>query len=139
MTTNPLPAHSTHTVPHPASGIHFLYFSDGDKAIHMLSRDDLVQKPVLDRSYKVDGVALGPQTPTPYILVSDIAPIQLHTLNLATHSRFTTQALFILTLSEDQIKLNDIQYAIRGGRVVRHQPPVATRPLDGDVVREEVR
>ena len=60
MTTNPLLAHSTHIVPHPVGGIHFLDFTDGDKAIHMLSRDDLVQEhTVLDRSYEVDGVASG--------------------------------------------------------------------------------
>ena len=40
MTTNPLPAHTTHAVLPPADGIHFLVFSDHDDYIHMLSWDD---------------------------------------------------------------------------------------------------
>ena len=120
MITNPFLAHSTHVVPPLVGGIHFLDFTDGDDAIHMLSWDDLVMESiVLYGSYEVDGVASGPQTPMPYRLVPNIVTIRFPTLNPMTHSRYTVQAPFILTPSEDQIGLNDIQYVIRGGRVVR--------------------
>ena len=40
VTTNPLPAHSTHVVPPPARGIHFIDFDGTDDFIHMMSWDD---------------------------------------------------------------------------------------------------
>ena len=87
MTTNPLSAHSTHAIPSLVGDIHFLDFVDGDDAIHMLSWDDLVLEPiVLNGSYEVDGVASGPQTPMPYILVPDIVPMQFPTLSPVAHS-----------------------------------------------------
>ena len=39
VTTIPLPAHTTHAVPPPADGIHFLDFDEIDDHIHMLSDD----------------------------------------------------------------------------------------------------
>ncbi|RVW66341.1 hypothetical protein CK203_065239 [Vitis vinifera] len=45
VTTNPLPAHTTHAVPPPADGIHFLEFDVIDDHIHMLSDDDSDQSP----------------------------------------------------------------------------------------------
>ena len=56
-----------------------------------------------------------------------------------THSCHTTQTLFIVTSCEDQTDFHDIQYVIRGGRVVLQQPLAPARPLDGDAIREEVR
>ena len=119
MTTNTLPTHSTHAVPPLVGSMHFLDFTDGDDAIHMLTWDDLVSRPiVIDESYEVDGVALGRQTPMAYTLVPYIVPTQFPALSPVTHSHYTTQAPFILTLSEGWIGINDIQYIIRGGRVV---------------------
>ncbi|KAL6340112.1 hypothetical protein AAG906_038947 [Vitis piasezkii] len=40
VTTNPLPTHTTHAVPPPADGIHFLDFDEIDDHVHMLSWDD---------------------------------------------------------------------------------------------------
>ena len=61
MTTNPLLAHFTHAIPPLVGGIHFLDFTNGDHAIHMLTWDDLVPEPiVLDGSCEVDEVASGP-------------------------------------------------------------------------------
>ena len=39
VTTNPLPAHTTHSVPPPSGGIHHMDFVQDD-VIHMLSWDD---------------------------------------------------------------------------------------------------
>ena len=59
VTTNPLPAHSTHAV-HPSSGdIHHMDLIEDD-SIHMLSWDDgLPEQIVLHDSYEIDGVSLG--------------------------------------------------------------------------------
>ena len=40
VTTNPLPAHTLHTVPPSAGDIHFMDFIELDDRIHMLSWDD---------------------------------------------------------------------------------------------------
>ncbi|RVW19255.1 Retrovirus-related Pol polyprotein from transposon 17.6 [Vitis vinifera] len=58
VTTNPLPAHSTHAV-HPSSGdIHHMDLIEDD-SIHMLSWDDGLPEPiVLHDSYEIDGVSL---------------------------------------------------------------------------------
>ena len=69
VTTNPLPAHSTHAVPPPPGGIHHLDFVEDDN-IHMMSWDDKLLEPiVLDDGYEVDTV--GSQTSTLFSLISD--------------------------------------------------------------------
>ena len=47
VTVNPLPTYSTHVVPPPPGGIHFLDFVVDDDVIHMLSWDDLVPEPIV--------------------------------------------------------------------------------------------
>ena len=75
MTTNPLPAHSTHAVPPPPKDIHHINLI-GDDSIHMLSWDDGLPKPiVLHDSSKIDRVSLGPQVPTLFSLIPDGAPL----------------------------------------------------------------
>ena len=55
MTTNPLPAHSTHAVPPPLGDIHHIDLIEDDN-IHMLSWDDKLSEPiVLHDSCEVDG------------------------------------------------------------------------------------
>ena len=67
VTTNPLPAHSTHAVPPPSGGIHHIDFVEDDSA-HMMSWDDeLAKLIVLDDGYEVDIV--GSQTSTPFSLI----------------------------------------------------------------------
>ena len=39
----------------------------------------------------------------------------------------------------DDAHTSDVQYVIRGGRVVQQQPPTAARPLEGTSSHEEVR
>ena len=60
VTTNPLPAHSTHTMPPFPGDIYHIDLIEDD-SIHMLSWDDGLPKPiVLHDSCEVDGVSLGP-------------------------------------------------------------------------------
>ena len=75
MTTNPLPAHSTHVVPPSPGDIHHIDLIEDDN-IHMLSWDDGLPEPiVLHDSYEIDGVSF--QAPTPFSLIPDEAPFQL--------------------------------------------------------------
>ena len=75
MTINPLPAHSTHTVPPSPGDIHHIDLIEDD-SIHMLSWDDGLPKPiVLHDSSKIDRVSLGPQVPTLFSLIPDGAPL----------------------------------------------------------------
>ncbi|RVW90962.1 hypothetical protein CK203_044193 [Vitis vinifera] len=70
VTTNPLPAHTTHVVPPPIDGIHFLDFDEIDDHIHMLSDDNSDPEPImLDVIYEMSGVTLGPRMPAPFRLV----------------------------------------------------------------------
>ncbi|RVX07817.1 hypothetical protein CK203_021871 [Vitis vinifera] len=64
VTQNPLPAHTTHAVPPPDGGIHFLDFADSDDHIHMLSWDDMDPEPIeLGDIYETSSMSLGPQPP----------------------------------------------------------------------------
>ena len=73
VTTNPLPAHTTHAVSPPTDDIHFIDFAEFDDHIHMLSWDKLESEPiVVDGIYEVGGVTLGPRMPTPFRLVVDV-------------------------------------------------------------------
>ena len=61
VTTNPLPAHTSHAIPPPTDDIHFMDFTEPDDRIHMLSWDDYESKTiVVDESYEVDGVISNP-------------------------------------------------------------------------------
>ena len=56
MTTNPLLAHTTHSMPPPTSGIHHMDFVQDD-VIHMLSWDDgLSEMIILNNGYEIVGV-----------------------------------------------------------------------------------
>ena len=59
VTTNLLPAHSTHTVSPLLGNIHHVNLIEDD-SIHMLSWDDGLPKPIiLHDTCEVDGVSLG--------------------------------------------------------------------------------
>nr|CAN60418.1 hypothetical protein VITISV_012200 [Vitis vinifera] len=60
VTTNPLPAHSTHAAPPSPGDIHHMDLIEDDN-IHMLSWDDgLPELIVLHDSYEIDGVSVVP-------------------------------------------------------------------------------
>ena len=61
VTTNLLPAHTSHAVLLPTNDIHFMDFTKLDDRINMLSWDDSEPKPiVMDESHEVDGVISNP-------------------------------------------------------------------------------
>ncbi|RVW21004.1 hypothetical protein CK203_114761 [Vitis vinifera] len=77
VTTNPLPTHTTHAVPPPAGGIHFLDFDETDDHVHMLSWDDPDPEPIMPAGiYETSGVTLEPQMPAPFRLVPEAASVQ---------------------------------------------------------------
>ena len=73
VTTNPLPAHTSHAVPLPVSGIHFMDFIELDDHIHVLSWNDSELEPILvDESYEVDGVISESWASAPFRLVPNM-------------------------------------------------------------------
>ena len=139
VTTNPLLAHTSHVVTPLADGIHFMSFIESDDRIHMLSWDDSEPEPIVAyESYEVDGVISNPQASTPFRLVPDTPPVQLTTVGLLICPCYSIQSPFILTRDPNETVTQDVQYVIRGGRVVRQQPPTVTRPLESDTNRKEI-
>ncbi|KAJ9679424.1 hypothetical protein PVL29_021374 [Vitis rotundifolia] len=148
VTTNPLPAHSTHAVPPPAGGIHFLDFAESDDHIHMLSWEDSEPELiVVDEIYEIDGETLGPRRPTSFGLVSEVASVQAATVEPLIFPHYSVQTPFILIpdVEEapapyiDDSQTPDVQYILRGGRVLRQPPPAAARPLEGTSTPEDAQ
>ncbi|KAL6312346.1 hypothetical protein AAG906_008000 [Vitis piasezkii] len=149
VTTNPLPAHTTHAVPPPADDIHFLEFDVIDDHIHMLSDDDSDLEPIMpDVIYEMSGVTLGPRMPAPFRLVPEAASVQAATVEPLILPHYSVRTPFILIPDVEGVQVPyvddsqtlDIQYVLRGGRVMRQPPPAATaRPLGGTSSQEEVR
>ena len=119
VTTNPLLAHTSHTVPPPASDIHFMNFIEPDDRIHMLSWDDSKPEPiVVDESYEVDGVISDTQTSAPFKLDHDTPSVQLTTVGSLTRPCYNILFPFILSRDPNETVTYDVQYVIYGGRVV---------------------
>ncbi|KAL6348421.1 hypothetical protein AAG906_005729 [Vitis piasezkii] len=123
VTTNPLPAHSTHA----------------DDSIHMLSWDDGLPEPiVLHDSYEIDGVSLGPQAPSPFSLIPDEAPFQLtHSTPLVIGCQDSFVS-FTLWPDDDDSDGRKIQIVTRSGRIAQPPPP-AVIPFEGAVSHEELQ
>ncbi|KAJ9704055.1 hypothetical protein PVL29_005372 [Vitis rotundifolia] len=148
VTTNPLPAHTTHAVPPPADGIHFLDFDEIDDHIHMLSDDDSDPEPIMpDVIYEMSEVTLGPRMPAPFRLVSEAASVQAATVEPLILPHYSVQTPFVLIPDVEEVQAPcvddpqtlDVQYILRGGRVMRQPPPAAARPAEGISAPEEVR
>ncbi|KAL6344126.1 hypothetical protein AAG906_029794 [Vitis piasezkii] len=147
VTQNPLPAHSTHAVPPPDGGIHFLDFADSDDHVCMMSWDDIDPEPIeLGDIYGMSSMSLGPQVPTPFRLFPETASVHASIVEPPTSTRYSIQTPFVLVPDveefqaphSDDPQTPDVQYILRGGRVLR-QPPPAARPLGGTSSQEEVR
>ncbi|RVX12203.1 hypothetical protein CK203_010754 [Vitis vinifera] len=126
VTTNPLPTHTTHAVPPPAGGIHFLDFDETDDHVHMLSWDDPDPEPIMPAGFTRRAATSEPLTFTrysvqaPYILIPDVEEVRAPHVDIS--------------------QTPDIQYILRGGRVMRQPPPAAARPVEGtSASQEEVR
>ncbi|RVW22405.1 hypothetical protein CK203_096074 [Vitis vinifera] len=146
--TNPLPSHTTHAVPPPADSMHSIDFAELDDQIHMMSWNESKLEPIVsDEIYEISRVTLGSRIPTPFRLVLEAASVQTTTVVPLTVSYYSAQTSFVLipdveevlTPYVDDVHIPDIQYVIRGGRVVRQQPLTTARPLEGTSSHEEAR
>ncbi|RVW63937.1 hypothetical protein CK203_056776 [Vitis vinifera] len=119
VTTNPLPALSTHAVSPSPGDIHHMDLIEDDN-IHMLSWDDGLLEPiVLHDNYEVDGVSVVPQAPTPFSLIPDEAPFQLtHStpLVIGCQDAFVP---FTLWPKDDDSEGREIQIVTRSGRIAQ--------------------
>ncbi|RVW65904.1 hypothetical protein CK203_007281 [Vitis vinifera] len=98
--------------------------------------------------YETSGVTLEPQIPAPFRLVPEQHLLQAATSEPLTFTRYSVQAPYILIPDVEEVQAPhsddpqtpDVQYILRGGRVVRQPPPAAAaRPLEGTSSQEEVR
>ena len=127
VTTNSLPTHTTHAVPPPADGIHFLDFDETDDHVHMLSEDDLDPEPIMPYViYEMSGVTLGPRMPAPFRLVTKATSVQAATVVPLILPHYSIRAPFILIPDVEGVQAPhvdnsqtlDVQYILRGGRVM---------------------
>ncbi|RVW45515.1 Retrovirus-related Pol polyprotein from transposon 17.6 [Vitis vinifera] len=115
----------------------------------MLSDDDSDPEPIMpDVIYETSGVTLGPRMPAPFRLVPEAASVQAATVEPLILPHYSVRTPFILIPDvagvqapyADDSQTLDIQYVLRGGRVMRQPPPAAAaRPLGGTSSQEEVR
>ena len=128
VTTNPLPVHTTHVVLSPPYGIHSIDFVELDDHIHMLSWDESELEPIVaDEIYEIGGVTLGLWMPTPFRLVLEATLVHTTTVEPLIFPHYSVQTPFVLirdveevqTPYVDDVHIPDIQYVIRGGRVVQ--------------------
>ena len=127
VTMNPLPAHTTHSVPPPADSMHSIDFVEFDDHIYMLSWDDSESKPIVsDGICKMSGVTLGPRMPVLFRLVLEAESVQTTTIEPPTFPHYSVQTPFVLIPDVDEVQTpyvddvhtSDVQYVICGGRVV---------------------
>ena len=105
MTTNPLPTHTTHAVPPPADGIHFLDFDEIDDHVHMLSWDDSDPDPIMPAEiYETSGMTLEPQIPTPFRLVPEAASVHAATSEPLTFTCYSVQTPFVLVPDVEEVQ-----------------------------------
>ena len=133
MTKNPLPAHTTHSVPPPTGGIHHMHFVQDD-VMHMLSWDDGLPKMIVPNDgYEIVGVTSNFSIPIPFNLVLDITTLQLIPSTPSNVGHEDTFTSFILWPKDI-----DVHVMTRSGRIAQATPPV-TRTFDGTDSRKEVR
>ncbi|KAL6342346.1 hypothetical protein AAG906_008907 [Vitis piasezkii] len=112
VTTNPLPAHSTHAVPPPLGDIHHINLIEDD-SIHMLSLDDGLPESIVLHDNFDSFYTFG------YWMSGYLCP-------------------FTLWLEDDDSNGRDIQIVTHSGRIAQPPPP-AVRPFEGTTSHEEVR
>ena len=141
ISSNPLPTYSTHAVPSLVGGIHYIDFAKSDDRINMLSWDD--QGPeliVFHDGYVDDGVHevfSSKHIHVHVILAPSITPVWIPTSRLVTLPCYIVQTPFIQTPHRGTVDTPEIQYVIKGGRVVKQQPPVPSQPINPDTARDK--
>ena len=125
---NPLPAHTTHSVPPPADSMHSIDFVEFDDHISMLSWDDSEPEPIVsDGIYEMNRVTLGPWMPVHFRLVLEVTLVQMTTVESLTFLHYSVQTPFVLLPDVDEVQAphvddvhtSNVQYVICDGRVVR--------------------
>ena len=92
---------------------------------------------------------------TPFRLVPKATSVQTATVEPSIFPHYSVRTPFVLIPNVDEVQTpyvdvpqtpyvddahtSDVQYVICGGRVVRQQPPVATKPLEGTSSQEKVK
>ena len=71
------------------------------------------------------------------VLAPGITPVWIPTPRLVLLPYYSVQTPFILTPHRGTVHTPEIQYVIKGGRVVKQQPLVPSRPIDPDTTRDE--
>ena len=92
-------------------------------------------------------VTLGPRMSTPFKLVPEAASVKTATIETLIFSHYSVQTPFVLIPSVDEVQTpyvynvhtSDVQHVIHEGRVMRQQPPVVVKPLEGTSSREKIR
>ncbi|WJZ81167.1 hypothetical protein VitviT2T_001021 [Vitis vinifera] len=116
--------------------------------MHMLSDDDSDPEPIMPGViYEMSGVTLGPRTPAPFRLVPEAALVQAATVEPLIFLHYSVRTPFILIPDVEEVQAPcvddsqtlDIQYVLRGGRVMQQPPPAAVRPVEGTSAPEDVR
>ena len=95
---------------------------------------------------------LDPRMSTPFRLVPEAKSVQTTTIKPSIFPYYSVRTLFVLITDVDEVPTPyvdvshtpyvddahtlDVQYVIRGGRVVRQQPPAAVKPLEGTSSQE---
>ena len=115
----------------------------------MLSWDDTEPKPIeLGDIYEMSSMTLRPQMPTSFRLVLEEASLQMTIVDSPTFTHYSVQTPFVLVPDVEEVQAPhiddsqapDVQYILRGGRVLRQPPPAAAaRPLEETSAPEEVR
>ena len=141
VSSNPLPTYSTHAVPPLVGGIHSIDFAEFDDRIHMLSLDDQGSKPIVfDDGYadeEVHEMFSSQKIHAHVVSMPSFTPVWIPMSRPMTLSCYSVQTPFIMNPHRGTIDTPKIQYVIKGGRVVRQQPPVPSRPIDPDTTRDE--
>ena len=93
-------------------------------------------------------MSLGPQVPTPFRLFPETASVRASIVESPTFTHYSVHTPFILAPDVEEVpaphsddpQTPNVQYILRGGRVLRQPPPTAAaRPLGGISSQEEVR
>ena len=107
----------------------------------MLSWDDQSPEPIaFDDGYGNDGVHevfSSKEIHSHVISASGITLVWIPAPRPVTLTCYSVQTPFILTPHRGTVDKPEIQYVIKGGIVVRQQPPVPSRPINPDTARDE--
>ena len=96
---------------------------------------------IFDDGYDDDGVhevLSSQQIHVHVVSTSSITPVWIPTPRPVTLSCYNVHTPFILTPRPGTVDAPEIQYVIRGGRVVRQQPPIPSRPINPDTAIDEL-